>query len=473
VYAVTSSLTMTDRPSDSSDLPRDGDPDSAPEKTVDVRRASGRRPLSRSALIAVAVAVIVVSAGVGTYFALVSRTSSGASAVDDGPTFYQALEAANASIGPVSGGPWVLFQVYGVASPVPSYPSAWGWGEYDKTLASCEADFDGLTIWNGTIPLFDGTFNSGTAPFWQFDFFSNASQEILVATDDLGAVQAFPPIAMSSSCAVYSGMAYQPWASSWTFFRWAFPADSPAMANSAWDSIGQKFVAELSTTPSEMYYMGGVQFGSGQPFGTQVRFFTCGTPGAAGVTPGLDVFTNVSNTIDVTGWFNYTLGCTPTSNEFTAIPLDMTFVNATVSEVGATTTASQKLEFMDGSPPDLGPGFNTRGVTTSMIALSVTNGSGTPLPISGSGCSMWVASLVSCGANTSGWYAVLLSPNGAWQGSYGETVNGPAWNYPVSPVANNETIAVVVPSSWNVTGDTLEVTSATSELPLTGSIMFS
>ena len=86
---------------------------------------------------------------------------------------------------------------------------------------------------------------------------------------------------------------------------------------------------------------------------------------------------------------------------------------------------------------------------------------------------MWVASLVSCGANTSGWYAVLLSPNGAWQGSYGETVNGPAWNYPISPVANNETIAVVVPSSWNVTGDTLEVTSTTSELPLTGSILFS
>ena len=429
--------------------------------------------VGRRGKVLVVVIAVAIAGGIGAVVLLGPHPGGLSHAVGDGPTFYAALEAANGSLGAVSGGPWVLFQVYGVASPVPSYPSAWGWGEYDKTLASCQAAFDGLTIWNGTMPLFDGTFDSGTAPFWQFVFFSNASQQILVVTDELGIVRAFAPIAMSSSCALSSGLGVQPWVSSSTFFRWAFPADSPAMANAAWGSIGQKWVAGLSATPTEMYYMGAVQFGSGQPLGTQVRFFTCGTPGAAGVTPGLDVFTNVNNTADVTGWFNYSLGCTPTSNDFTPIPLDMTFVNATVNEEGSTTVASQKVEFLDGTPPDTGPGYNTRGVTTSMIALRLTNGTGEPPPLAASECSTWVGSAVDCKANSSGWYSVLLSPDGAWQDSYGETADGPGWSYPVFPVANNETMAVVAPSGWNVTGDVLVVTSTTSELPLTGSIVFS
>ena len=163
------------------------------------------RGSARRRTIAVAtVAIIAIAGGLGGFFILNGQDGKSSTIVNDGPTFHDALGAVNLSVNTVSGGPWVLSQVYGVASPVPSSPTSWGWGEYDNTLASCQAAFNGLTIWNGTIPLFDGSFNSGTAPFWQFVFFSNTTLQILVATDVLGVVHAYPPILMSSPCGMYS-----------------------------------------------------------------------------------------------------------------------------------------------------------------------------------------------------------------------------------------------------------------------------
>ncbi len=297
------------------------------------------RGSARRRTIAVAtVAIIAIAGGLGGFFILNGQDGKSSTIVNDGPTFHDALGAVNLSVNTVSGGPWVLSQVYGVASPVPSSPTSWGWGEYDNTLASCQAAFNGLTIWNGTIPLFDGSFNSGTAPFWQFVFFSNTTLQILVATDVLGVVHAYPPILMSSPCGMYSGLGYEPWVGSWAFYRWAFPGDTPAMASGAWNALGKSYVSWLGVLPTEMYLMGGVQFGSGQTPATQTTFFTCGTAGAAGVTRGLDVFADTYDTAEVSGSFNYTLGCTPTTNNFTAIPLEMKFSNASVN-MGVGTTA--------------------------------------------------------------------------------------------------------------------------------------
>lgn len=426
----------------------------------------------RRHLVILVAALMVLAGGLGTWYLVLSHQGEGGSGVvGDGPTFYGALGSVNSSVALQPGGPWLLSQVFGIATPVPSSPTVFAWDPYNLTLSSCQAAFNGLTIWNGTIPLFNGTFDSGTAPFWQFVFFSNATQQILVATSVLGASHVYAPIGMSSACAVYSGLGYQPWRSAWTFYRWAFPGNTPAMAASAWSAIGRSWVAWLGKEPTEMYYMGDVQFGSGQPFGTQTRFFMCGVEGAAGLTPGIDIFTNTFNTAEVTGWSNSTLGCTPDSNNLTPLPVKMQFSNSTVvTEAGSTYVRQgfQLLAIINSTDVYA----DSRGITSWMIALNLTDGTGQRLALAQSGCSAWVPTLTDCAANASGWYAVLLSSNGSWQGCFGASSSGMSWTSPVIPLASNQILEVIVPSTWNVSGDSLVAASTSSQLPLTGSIVF-
>ncbi|HTT14550.1 MAG TPA: hypothetical protein VMG81_02060 [Thermoplasmata archaeon] len=394
-----------------------------------------------------------------------------AGVVNDGPTFYEALETVNLSVATEPGGPWVLSQVVGVASPVPTYPSAWGWGSYDDVLASCQPAFNGLTIWNGSIPLFNGTFNSGTAPFWQFMYFSNESAQLLVGTDLEGMGHVYPPIALTSPCAVSSDLGYQPWRSAWTFDRFGFPANTPVLAATSWSVVGQQFVQWLGTAPTEMFLMGDLQFGSGQPFGVQTSFFTCGTAGGVGVTRGLDVFVDPNDTARVALSYNYTLGCTPTTNNWTPIDLQLQFANSGYDNSTGTTALSQTFRFEETGPsPYLGAGYNERGITSWMTRLNLSTGTGAVLPVGTPECSAWIPSMGDCGANATGWYAVLLSPSGEWEGTYGAQAGVPGWNEPVLPIANNETFVLVFPSSWDLAGDSFEATSITSELPMTGSV---
>jgi len=428
----------------------------------------------RRVVLAIAIIVLLVLAGCVAAF-LILRPSGNTSpvVVDDGPTLYEALGSVNDSVATLSGGPWVLSQVYGVASPLPVNPGAWGWGEYDGTLASCQVDFNGLTIWNGTLPLFHGTFDSGTAPFWQVVFFSNASQQLLVTTDLEGEVHLFPPIPLSSSCATYSGLATNPWLTSLLFRLDGFPGNTPAMASDAWNAVAKQYVDWLGKTPAEMYLLGSDPFGSGQGAGTQIQFFTCGVVGWAGATPGLSVYGSAFNSSQGFNAFNYTLGCTPTADNWTSIPLQLEFSNFSTATNAETTAARSTFQFREfNASHQATPGFNIRGVTSWMIGLNLSSSCGQRLPLAPSMCSAWVASLRDCPANSSGWYAVLLSPNGQWDGWYGTTPDGPAWSYPVLPVVNNESIAVVVPSSWSLSGDQMVVDSTTAILPLTGSADF-
>ncbi len=408
----------------------------------------------------------------GGYYALKPRGHPTPSVVDDGPTLYQALTSVNTSARAVAGGPWTISQIYGVASPVPVDPSSWGYDLYDWVLASCQKAFDGLTLWNGTIPLFNGTYNSGTAPFWQLVYFSNASQEILVGTDINGMVRAYPPISMTSECAESSGLGGDPWVWSEYWSQDGYPANSPIVASNDWSFMAAHYVAWMDRPVAELYLFGADQFGSGQAGVDQINFVTCGTVGGVGATPGLALYGG-SNGVTPPGSFetsNYTLGCTPTSDSWTAISVEMMFSNTTVEAGIGTAVLQQNFTFyMTGPSPFVGPGYDLRGMTSWMVALNLTNATGVPLPMSVSGCGSWVPSLTDC-ANTSGWYAVLLGRDGTWDGSYGASGAGPAWSNPVLPIANNETIAIVVPSDWNVVGDTLAVTSTTPGLPLTGSV---
>ena len=451
-------------------------PSPGPLATVGPESRRGRR---RGVIAAVLISAAVVVAGAGGYFYLAHQQGApGSSVIADGPTFYEALKSVNLSADLQPGSPWVLEQVYGVASPIPANPSTWGWGEYDRVLASCQPAFNGLTIWNGSIPLFHGTFNSGTAPFWQFVYFSNSSQELLVGTDVEGAVHVYPPISWSSECATSSGLGYglghEPWL--WKSF-WGqdgYPADSPTIANNDWNIMAKRYVAWLNRPVAEMYLLGATYFGSGMPPDDQINFFTCGLVGAVGATPGLELFGSHGVTKLGFDTFNYTLGCTPTGYNWTAVPMRAAFSNASIVSTSTTEIAAQEFRFdYLGSPPLSGPAYNAGGVTSWMVNLSLRDSNGQLLSVAVSQCSSWVPSVSDCPSNASGWYAVLLAPDGAWDGSYGAGAAGATWSSPVAPIANNETLDIVVPSTWNLTGDTLTMSSTTSGLPLTGSITLS
>ncbi|HXW67738.1 MAG TPA: hypothetical protein VEL82_07695 [Thermoplasmata archaeon] len=389
--------------------------------------------------------------------------------VDDGPTLYQALANLNTSLESLPGSPWFPSQIYGVASPIPVNPSSWGWDEYDGTLASCQAAFHGLTIWNGTLPLFLGTYNSGTAPFWQIVYFSNVTQQLAVATDIRGALEVYPPISMSSPCAVDSGLGYEPWR--WMQF-WpvdGFPGDTPVMASDAWNVVAKSYVAWLARPVAEMYIFGADQFGSGQSSANQVNFFTCGTVGGAGVARGLAIYGSTDSPDDSGNTWNYSLGCTPTNDNWTAIGIQMDFANSSVSVSGKSAWISREFQLRYLPPSPLsGPAYNARGITSWMTRVYLNNSEGMPMSMASPDCEVWVSSVYGCAANSSGWYAVLLSPDGSWEGTFGETPSGPMWSYPVLPIANNETIVLVVPATWTVSGDEFSVGSTTSQLPLGG-----
>lgn len=414
---------------------------------------------------------LLTAGGVGSYAALTWRSSSGPAVVADGPTFYQALAALNESVDAEPGGPWTITQVYGVASPVPADPGSWGYDLYDQAWSSCQGLFNGVTLWNGTIPIFKGTYNSGTAPFWQIVYFSNASQQILVTTDVLGVVALYPPIAMSSLCAERTGFTAYSWKEAQIISEYGFPGDTPAMARTIWDGFGKQYSNWLRKPLAEMYLFGGVEFGSGQAASTEIQFFTCGTPGEAGATPGLAAYAPYSDTAELGTTWNYTLGCTPESTLGVPIPLRINFTSSSILQASNATIVDEKYQFlMEGSPPFVGTGDNLRGMTSWMVGLNLTGSDGTPLPLASPGCAAWVPSVTDCVRNMSGWYAVLLSPDDEWEGTYGLTATGPGWSYPVLPIANNETIALIVPTSWNVSGDLLQIASTTPELPLTGSV---
>ena len=240
------------------------------------------------------IAAVVISGGIGSYLIIgelaLSRSTSALR--DDGPAFFEAVSQVNGSVQKAVGGPWSLFSVFGIAAQLPFSPNVIGYPLDNHSVNTCGALFNGVTFWNGSIPVFTGTFNSGTAPFWQFAFYSNSSKQVIVATDVLGAVHVYTPESYPGACTPWNSL---PGPLAWSEALTQVSVDSPAAAAAAWNVVShnwpepsEPFVQIMTLGPN---IFDGVGYVTG---GYLFAFERCGLEGVAGVQPQLYAAVNWS-----------------------------------------------------------------------------------------------------------------------------------------------------------------------------------
>jgi hypothetical protein len=404
--------------------------------------------------------VLVASLGSVAYWVSLKKPSNPAQALADGPTFRQALDIVNVSVSNLTGGPWTLFSALGLAAQGPMDPSAFGFTYTNASLRSCGAAFNGVTIWNGTsLPVFNGSIESGTAPFWQFAFYSAVTQEFVVATDVSNVPRAYAPLSDSSPCGNYSGLG----SAGPEYANWLnpLPIDTPAMARPAYDAVGEQF--ERSHGPIVEIYNFGYSILSqlthgGNGEGLTVQYARCGLVGAGGLQS--DAVVGESANGSVVNTDTGTLSCTWVTSSSPLIYGEYELAFGAPSPFRGPSPASQSIQI--NFSVVIPPGNTTFqrdawGLIAWMTSLTLQNDMGIELPSAPPSCQGWVPSVTSCEAGSGAWAAVLLSANGAWTDSFPQQPNSTEWAIPNAPLVSSESLVILAPSSWVMEGFVVSV----------------
>lgn len=429
--------------------------------------------------VALVAGLVVLAGGLGGWVLIngLGRAPPAPLSRGDGPTFRGALDAVNGAVANASGGPWALFSAYGIATQSYFSPNLIGYAHTNLTVNSCSQAFDGITLWNGTIPLFNGTFNSGTAPFWQLAYFSNSSQQILVVTDVLGETRLYPPISYPSSCMPWYDFPESP--ANWSSSAAIPTVDSSDAARVAWDAAlqGTETVGSWvsrSAPWTEIITVGpGVFMGLGDVSSAYgVYFDRCGEVGVAGIQPL--ILTAVGSHGQWLGASNLTHNCALINSgegEYDS-EYDLLFSAPSFSSAASTTFVTSSFQVaIAATNGTLGNYFDEVGLANWMTNWTLTSAFGTPLPLGQSTCRSWVPSITDCVANSSGWFVVVLSAFGGWINSYGALPGGGVgWTQPVTAVVSHQELVIVVPGSWNVSADVMDVASTVATSTVVGSL---
>ena len=201
------------------------------------------------------------------------------------------------------------------------------------------------------------------------------------------------------------------------------------------------------------------------PFGWIVNYFRCDFVGVSGLQnyTAVGVLTSANGSVAFVdnGWITCTLpNYQLTSDQSRETQRQLSGVLSDLSvpfQVTLPGVLKNNRTFYDGW-----------GLLTWMTQPNLIGSGGQPLPISPAYCESWVPSLSDCPANSSGWFAVLLSQNSAWLDSYPSSTNSSAWAIPNVIVSSQDQLVLVCPSSWNLTADNLTITGTQSAPPVTG-----
>jgi hypothetical protein len=423
----------------------------------------------------IVIALVLIAAGVGIWW-IVESHPSGASPRPtiraDGPTLLKALGDVNRLIRNETGGPWDLYWFVGVAAESSFSANVVGYGlQVNLTANACGDLYDGLTLWNGTMPVFNGTFDSGTAPFWQFAFYSNSTQLSLLVTDVLGLITVYPEANITSTLGCY------PWDDAPNPEAWVRGlsgplVDSPTIVQTALQRVNESLL--LSTSPSvEILTSGPGAFpGVAETVGSLGAFYErCGLRGVTGIQPISEVYEAMNGSFG--GLFNGTTNCAYLNHPYFAGYGSYKLLPATSTQsgFGSTIQVTTTIQVALASPNGSVTSYDGWGLANWMTSWNLINSTGAQLHLVRSGCDSWVASLQQCAANSTGWYLFVLSQGGKWIDSYGLSANGTAgWSMPITALVSHYQVVLVAPSAWSLTGDTLAIGSTVATSTVTGSI---
>ncbi|MGD0588356.1 MAG: hypothetical protein ABSA63_06135 [Thermoplasmata archaeon] len=377
----------------------------------------------------------------------------------NGLTFEQAFASVNATLASSAGGPWQPTSILGIATQLPAAPLPNYKDSLNQTMRLCGA-LPGVTVWNSSgIPVFTGTLNSGAAPFWSF-IFKNASGSYTFATNLQGQVQIDVPSVTLTNCVQAAGIGSSYFVNP--------SVDTPTVSQVAYSAAGRNFSVEFSPL-AEYYVLGNDQIlePDASPFGWVVNYFRCDTVGVAGIQnyTAVGVLTSAgkSTTFVDNGW----LSCNLSNYQ---VDFGLVSRNATTS-FGSTTDV--RLPFQVTSKGVLSDNrtlYDGWGFLSWMSKVQVLGGNGTALPVSTTTCLSWVPSLADCPSSGLGWFAVLLSQNGAWLDSYPSISDSPAWTIPNVIVSSQDQMVIVVPGSWNTSADTVDIGGTEPSPAVSGSV---
>lgn len=396
--------------------------------------------------IAVTISVCLVAAGTGLgvyWFTDFGRPAPQDSGLGDGLTIYQAFPPLNATVAELLGGPWLLTSILGIAAEAPVAPLPNYAASLNLTMRLC-GELPGVTIWNATgIPAFTGSLESGAAPFWSI-IFKNASGSYAYATDIEGAIHVVAPSAELNSCIQAAGIG-----SDYTLSAFE---NTPGPAQVAYRATGAVFA--FAHSPLVEYYVLGnaqVEEPDASPVGWVINYFRCDLLRVSGIQNYSAVGINESGGkwfVDQ-GWLSCSL---PEYDvDFGQVP-----TNAT-GGFGRTTDVS--LPFSVAAPRVLANNttlFDGWGLQAWMTSFNLVTSVGAPLPVAIPSCLTWGPGLISCPAETSGWFVVLQAQTGAWLDSYPSSSSLSAWTIPNVILSSQDRFVLVTPSSWNLSGDQLE-----------------
>ena len=256
--------------------------------------------------------------------------------------------------------------------------------------------------------------------------------------------------------------------------------NSPEAAQVAWTNLGTGFADRwiAGNSPlTEMYLLGPAMLertSAAPPGGNwDIDFLGCGLAGYTGVR-GIS-YAGVTRAGQYAGDFNGTENCALMSsgNPPGSPNFDYYLPFSSPSRAANFTTQSDTASFpVDATYSNGSLAFtDVWGLANWMTSWNLTNSSDAQLPLGPSTCDSWVPSISDCRSDATGWYAVILSQSGEWIDSYGLQPNGSrGWAEPVTALVSHQQLVIVAPSSWNLTGDKLAVSSTVRSTTVLGSL---
>ncbi len=436
----------------------------------------GRRPRRRwlSTTVILAVCVAVITAGVIAYSEIQAAGSAHhyPSPPPEWTTFLGAWSQVANAFAPFSNGSWSVHFAEGVAADEPWSPPAELWVLYGlQSWADCEQQLTGvstLTFWNASeYPASQSSndFTSGAAPLWTF-IFNGSGTLTFVASWFQGGIILNAALNSTSSCLefdIFSGTAY----------NWVDPAhelDSNAVAAEilqedqylSQNPVGDGNLVPMPVPPESgvaLYFPGRELLPSTIAGGAlwTVAYMTCGLPGSYGATSlftGYLLNSTAISTAHSYQWISGPIACTD-AEYFDSF--NRTEVIGAPSGPGEYFEWRTSLSFMTSAVP---PTWSLATLTTSQFGLELASPAplSSSLPGAGELCGPGSRNLSSCPAPASGWYGVLLAPNGSWLDSYPTSPNGTSWSVDGVQVESGDLIAFVGSGGYPTT-DTFGITS--------------